>query len=183
MGFDIDGVLCSFLPECLAAAQKVGLVPEYIKVEDIHDDMRRQFNWPSEGYDNVFTEEFILSLPPKTNVINDVKEWIKNGHDIFYITSRSEEKEAEPTIKWLEKYGLLKGSKGIIHEKSDLKYIHALENKIQVFVDDYPKVIRTMIGVIDYPFLLEGPINRGHLDSYIHTWSEIKREINDLIYN
>ena len=177
MGFDIDGVLCSIIPECLSAAQKVGLVPPHITVEDINTDMRIQFNWPSDGYEKVFTNEFTLSLPPNMDVINDIKSWIKEGHYVIFITARPDQ-EKESTIEWMNKYDLLDGSQGIIQIKSALKYIKAQEHNLEIFVDDYPKVIETMDGVIKYPFLLNGPLNRCHEDKY--EWNEIRDKINSL---
>ncbi len=62
IGFDIDGVLCSFLPECLEASKKYGLIPSDIQLINIKEDIREQFNWP-QGIDReVFNADFYYKL-------------------------------------------------------------------------------------------------------------------------
>lgn len=182
IGFDIDGVLCSIIPECLSAGKKHGLIPEDVKISDICDDFKKQFDWTDEQKNMVFNEFFYKTLPPHQNVIKSIKKWLLDGHYILYITARQNNNTVHMAcIDWLKEHGIYDYSQGCIHEHSSLKYIKAQEHNLQIFIDDHPKVIETMIDKIEHPFLLEGPINHGCLDGYRFSWLEISEKINSMI--
>lgn len=179
LGFDIDGVLCSIIPELIEAAKKHNLIPKNIKISDIHDDLRKQFNLPDNSFDNALSAEFYSQLTPYENVIKDIQRWINNGHYVVFVTARSVSIK-ETTLEWLGKYNLLEKSKGCLHCPSAEKYKTIKELELDVFVDDYPKVIKTLIDIVPYLFLMKGPINQGHIDEYRHDWEEIRDYIDQL---
>lgn len=181
IGFDIDGVLCSIIPECLAAGKKYGLIPENVQISDICDDFKKQFNWSENDKNMVFNADFYKGLVAHQNVIKTIKKWLSDGHYILYITARQSDNEIHNAcVDWLKENAIYDGSGGCIHEHSSLKYIKAEEHNLQIFIDDHPKVIKTMIGKIKHPFLMEGPINHGCLDGYRYSWDEIKEKIEKL---
>lgn len=182
MGFDIDGVLCSIIPECVAKGKQWGVIPEHIEVTDIYTDIRKQFNWPEGLGEQIFNADFYMSLPPHMDVIKSIKKWQEDGHYIVFITARRPEKGVGAAcVDWLDRQNVLEKSSGCLHTDSGLKYQLAEELELQVFVDDYPKVIRNMIGKVPYPFLLEGPINKDCDDLQVYKWSEIEAIIEHLM--
>jgi uncharacterized HAD superfamily protein len=180
IGFDIDGVLCSFIPECLEASKKMGLVPENTTINEIRYDIRKQFCLDYDLFDRIIlTDDFYFSLPPNMEIINDIRNWLNDGHYIIFITSRPD-KNRDITEKWLNKYDIFNKSAGLLHESSAYKYKKAKEHNLNIFIDDYPKVIESMINVLNNPFLLEGPCNHGQLKLYRNSWENIRRKILNL---
>jgi hypothetical protein len=180
LGFDLDGVLVEILPSLLQAGKDRGIVPLETKVEDIHEGIHIQFGWSEEEQSEVLTPEFFYALPPKTEIVEQVQSWLYAGYDITYITARHAQ-HIDMSIRWLEKYSLWRNSSGIHSAKSAEKYKMAEELKLEIFVDDHQKVIKEMIGIIPYPFLLATNLNLNECCGYRDDWSEIKDKINELI--
>lgn len=179
IGSDIDGVLCSILPECIQAGKNHSLIPDHIQMSDIVDDLARQFDWPENAKEEIFNEEFYMNLPAHWDVVDSVIEWKKQGHEIFFITARPHQYK-DVTFGWLQKHNLINNPEYCIHTTSGDKYKDAQRLNLDVFIDDYPKVIKNMKGIVPHMYVLKGPINQ-HYDGDVFEWDEIKASINKLI--
>lgn len=183
IGFDIDGVLCDLINSYINKLKENSMIDENISEKDIYTDLKIQFNFSAEQEKQILNYDLYYNLHPNMEIINDIRSFIDHGYEILYITARYNDDEIkQATIDWLRKYDIFDRSQGCIHERSDFKYIHAKENNLDFFIDDYHKVIKSMKGIIPYPFLLKGTVNKNISDLKRYEWGEIKNTIKDLSF-
>lgn len=182
IGFDIDGVLCNLLKNYINKLKLYNIIEENISEKDIYTDLKIQFNFSDKIEKQILNYDLYYNLPPNLGIIYDIKKFMNSGYEILYITARYNNDETkQATIDWLKKYDIFDRSFGCIHEKSALKYIHAKENNLDFFIDDYHKVIRSMKGIVPYPFLLKGMRNKND-DLIEYEWRDVKKIIEDLTF-
>ena len=100
-----------------------------------------------------------------------------NSHEDFAETAAFYARDREFIDKELEM-----GDKSILHPLLRKKFEFLVDSDIQVFVDDMPHVIRTMIGVIAHPYLLAVCENQWVEAEGLRRWAwgEIRAEIDRL---
>lgn len=181
-GFDLDGVIADIIPALYKKSLKMELVPSDTKCSDIHDAIHIQFNWPDGLFAKVMDADFFYDLEPIPYILKMVQNLLNIDQYVMFITSRHVEEDymiADKTIDWLKKYNIWDKSYGCFFTTSDGKYEIAKKHNLDLFVDDYPKVINNMNGHIKYPCLLATQTNQN--DERRQTWNVIEEKIKELI--
>ena len=86
------------------------------------------------------------------------------------------------TLEYLDELGLLIPSLGCVFRRSAEKVEVAQQWGVTIFLDDYYRVIRPMIGVVPHPFLLEAAWNTNvDREIKVWPWQEAEAEIERLL--
>lgn len=181
IGFDIDDTISDSI------GLHVPLMNKHfnrdMKVEDVDGRFCDVY-----GIDQPLIDEFFRNagtsifaqlkpLPKSVEVVNNLYE---QGHTIYLITARPEN-AYETTKEWLNKYGIKYHE--LIHDgqKSEL----AKKLNIDLFVDDYPKVVEAMKEVGIQTIFMDIPKNRGNKTSEgilrAKNWDEVYSFINQIL--
>ena len=183
MGFDLDDVVFISLPGIIDEGIRLGLIPDWVKPHHINGRVEDQWNISMEDMRRLLSVDFFERLSPNAEVVSDIRRWIDEGEDVFFITSRSEDFTpgiVASTAGCVDQCGLLRGARGIYHESSGKKWSLAKGLDIVSFVDDMPHVIRPMIDVIPHAYLLANEHNRETEDLQRWEWADVRNEIERL---
>ena len=183
MGFDLDDVVFYTLRGLLDEGIRLGFIPDWVKPEHIEGRVEDQWNISDENMQRLLSVEFFEGLGQNDEVVNDINRWMEEGEHIFFITSRSDDFSpgiVECTAGSLDQCGLLRGAKGVYHQRSSKKWELARDLGLVSFVDDMPHVIRPMVGVLQQPMLLENEHNSNVTDIRRWSWAEVRDEIERL---
>ncbi len=178
IGVDIDGVLADSLP--LWVHELNSYFNKNKRVEELHlFDICRSFEVTPDELSR-FIElkgEYLMSEPSPMTGAPHYLGRIKQNHEIFIITARSERFRRE-TQKWLEKHDIpynglfLLGS----HEKKGV----CLEKDLHVMVEDTLEIGKE-VSLAGVPvLLLDAPYNKGALPGMVYrkrSWDEIYQAI------
>lgn len=180
MGFDLDDVVFISLPGILDEGIRLGLIPDWVEPHHINGRVEEQWGISAEDMRRLLSVDFFERLKPNNEVVSDIQRWIDEGEEVFFITSRSDDFTPgiiTSTAGCVERCGLLRGSKGVYHERSRTKWRLARDLELVSFVDDMPHVIRPMAGVIPHAYLLANEHNRDAEDVRRWSWAEVREDI------
>jgi hypothetical protein len=184
MGFDLDGVLVDLMPEILIEGQKLGMIPRDVTLAEIEGNIEVQFDIGEDNMSRILTLGLFRRAKPIQPAVKDVRRWIEEGADVYYITARNEDRSPglhDVCRDWLDEHGIYEGSRNCIHSRSIKKWEVAKDLKLDVFVDDFEKVIGPMKKVVPHCFLVAAAHNADFEGPERMTWSEIREKIDSLL--
>lgn len=190
IGIDIDNVIADSTPSYIARFnQAFGTKIRYEEVYDFYHLEASAGIEPKkaeEFFVNIIhTDDFQLSIPPYEEPKKVIKNWLKKGYSIHYITARPPNM-LNVTKKWLQKHGFwVDGiSLDVFNEtqyKTDIEFKRETAKKlgIDIFIEDHREIAKAL-GV--QVFLLDRPWNQGKMPKNIVRvmgWDEIERLVEE----
>lgn len=138
IGFDLDGVLANFSEAFLSALRSAGAqIPA-----DLGADFPKMWDWPEhygataaqvgKAWELVWESSYFwqnldyLQGRETIDVIRDLNDARRRGHDVYFITHRSGKRAKQQTEEWLRNGGfcnptvLMAGDKGLAAKVLDL---------------------------------------------------------------
>lgn len=181
IGLDIDGVVAdSFVVFRRELNKHYG--KEITKFDDY--DMSKLYNVAWEDMSAFFAQnmEYLFSTPvPMDGAVATIHAWLREGHEIFYITARKCGAEERVTLKWFDQNNIPRAKAVFVGEAS--KTFAVKQFAIDIFVEDYLGNALEIAAAGVPVLLLDAPYNRGKTPRGVtrcYNWKEIKARIDDL---
>jgi uncharacterized protein len=180
IGVDIDGVISDSYPAWLAELNRY-----YGKNITVLEDyeMHLVFDVPWDDMNNFFVSnvEKLFEIPkPMKGAKEGIETLLGIGHEIIYITARSQEEE-EFTLHWMKKHGIPYEKILFTGFKSKVDLVK--QWNLELFIEDY-MVNAKAIAQLGIPvLLLNASYNQGELPSGINRcfdWQDILSQIQRL---
>lgn len=140
LGFDIDDTVADGNRYFVQALNKY--LNRDLKYEDVRGRLNESYGVDQSVLDAFFKDlgdKFLTELKPLEGAVESVNNLYDAGHQIIFITARHQNNN-EATKRWLSDNGFRYHK--LIH--SETKIQEALDEKIDLFVDDHPKIIENM---------------------------------------
>jgi uncharacterized HAD superfamily protein len=175
IGFDVDDVLCKFIPPMLKAYKE-----KHWSSVDINDYIYQdtRIDWPK--LKQLILDEKLYSLAPLVEEIKTQVNHLSKNNEIQLITSR-EKCHKDDTKQWLEENGIKYNELNF----SDDKHLLCNDFWLESFTDDK---LETILNISRYspktqPILKQQPWNwELEINHLIEQWKfENKKEINSLL--
>lgn len=157
---------------------------DYSKVID-HNYIRDAFGITDEEAERFWKEKYYVvleNIKPIEDSISIIKKLKEDGNNIIFITARWDEKEGSAykvSKNWLEKYEIPYDK---IIVGIDKKAPIALEEKIDVFIDDSIRNCVEVENVGIKSYLMTSSINKNNSSrnvERVYSWKEVYKKIND----
>lgn len=179
LGFDIDCTLNNIHYHAVDVFNKVlGTKVTYKQVDKTKSIyFNEAFNMTLEERKNVWAAneyEIYSTCSPLPFAVETLNKWESEGHDIFYITARKNTAEIVTLTKdWLLHHGFpYKESQFHIGMKDEDKSSIIQFLKLDMFVDDKPSVIDTLIRDKVNFQIKDQPYNRHYSNRRILSWDD-----------
>jgi uncharacterized protein len=179
-GFDIDDTLINLRGHAFELyKQKLG--------QNIEEDVFRALSTPEihtpfgltdeQGKDlwNSSREEiYFTSCPPYPYAVEVLQELVQLGHELYYITARSQE-YCQRTMEWLQKNGFPVQADRFYCGMEDEEKVHIIERlELDYYFDDKPAVVNTLSRLKLKVYVRNQSYNT-HLDiPRITSWHELR---------
>lgn len=167
IGFDIDGVLANFIDQFLVEyvnpKTERGFVPEDMSDFSIHQSFGISKEDEAEWFNHARDHEIFTRLRPYDGMINGVRQLIKDGHEVYYITHRSK-RAIEQTYKWFMRYNIPFGQ-GIFYtpmDRTPTKGEMAQYLGLDVFIDDCYENCLELRGKVKTVLVMDRPWNKKY---------------------
>lgn len=137
-GFDVDEVICDFVPTFLSAANSyfgTSVVIDDLKDYYIHHALGISYQRIMDFMATSFNDVQMANLPARLDGLSTVKYAKSRGHRVYIITSRTVT-QTNVTIEWLEKYGIQYDGLTLTHHKD--KNEAAKKYNVDYLVEDNP---------------------------------------------
>jgi uncharacterized HAD superfamily protein len=181
IGFDIDDTVSN------SVGLHVPLLNKHfnrdIKIEDVDGRFCDVYGIEQPLIDEFFRNAgntIFNDLEPFATSVDRINKWYEQGHTIYFITARPQSAN-EPTKQWLSKYGIKYHELFHDEQKADL----AKSLNVDLFVDDYPKVVEAMKKVGIPTVFMDIPKNRGNKTSEgivrAKDWNEVYASVNQFL--
>lgn len=183
-GFDIDDTLINLREYAFHLYNKK--LNKNVPIEAFHSLTTLQIHKPfgltdQEGYEmwrSLMEEIYFSDCPPFPNAVEIVNELVKEGHEVYYITSRPPE-HCSRTKTWLIKAGFpVKEGSFYCGMKDTEKIDIILELSLDYYFDDKPAVLETLSNSIFHVFKKSNSYNQHILLPEIQCWSDLRRVLN-----
>lgn len=180
LGFDFDGLFsdCGLLKsEAALELYGVKIHPDEFKRElVVGRGLLNHVQYRDLQQKIYGTRPLGFSMKPVSGVVAYTKEFLRDGHDILVVTSRTGEQLAI-AIEWTNELGLDLPFIGVGYGKSKA---HAAKG-LDVFVDDDFDKLEPLVGVVPHRFLFSWGYNQhvetGNVAERVHSWSDLYSKI------
>lgn len=149
-GFDIDDTLINLREHAFhlynqKLKQSVGLEAfRELKRVEIHEPFGLTDEEGKEMWNGSLEEIYYTSCPAYPGAVDMLNELVKQGHEIYYITSRPKE-HGERTKKWLLERGFPVQDDRFFYGMKDSEKVDIIrELKLDFYFDDKPEVLETL---------------------------------------
>ena len=181
IGSDIDGVIADIDKAMVTEAKRIKLIPPDATYDCSCGRIEDHFGWSSDDFGKILSPHMFRRAEPIMPVVSALRRWMEQGTPVLFVTARFDRLQ-DVTLAYLDEHGLLKPSLGCVHSRSAEKVEVARERGVTIFLDDYHRVIRPMVGVIPHPFLLASAWNLNVDDDLtVWRWEDAEREIERLL--
>ena len=179
-GFDIDDTLINLREHAFHLYNKklghriaLDVFQALTKVE-IHEAFGLTDEEGSAMWNSSLEEIYYTSCPAFPNAVEVLNELEKEGHEIYYITSRPEE-HGERTKKWMMEKGFPIQDQRFFYGMQDDEKVHFIQKlQLDYFFDDKPAVLNTLSGDSLKVIVKDQSYNR-HLDiPRLKDWTDFK---------
>lgn len=180
IGVDIDGVISDSYPAWLGELNR-----HYGKNITVLEDyeMHLVFDVPWDDMNKFFVQniEKLFDIPkPIKGAKEGIESLLKAGHEIIYITARSQEEE-ELTFRWMKKHEI--PHEQILFSGFKSKVDLVKQWNLELFIEDY-MVNAKAIAELGIPvLLLDASYNQGELPTGVQRcfdWQDILTRINEI---
>jgi len=183
IAFDLDDVIFETTLPLLIECQRRGWISSDFKFEDIVlPTFYQLFGWKRGTHEfELLTSEFIASLKVHQQVIDTIKNLMKNNISVCYITSRPISL-ARTTFEVLDKMGLR--WEDVFLALTDEKANFAKQMEVRIVVDDRPQVALSAGRIGLCACVPEMPYNqqilkvKQNMDIYRGNWAYLEKIIN-----
>ena len=181
IGSDIDGVIADIDAAMLREAKLLGLAPEDATYDCSCGRIEDHFGWTDTQFSMILSPRMFRRAEPIMPVVEALRRWMARGTPVLFVTARYDRLQ-DVTREYLDELHLLAPSLGCVHRRSVEKVEVAQERGLTIFLDDYHRVIRPMLGVVPHPFLLASEWNlNADNDLRVWRWHEAEAEIERLL--
>ena len=184
-GFDIDDTLINLREHAFnlynqKMKQNVPLdVFHGLNRVEIHEPFGLTNEQGKEMWNRSLEEIYYTNCPPFPNAVETLQELEKQGHEIYYITSRPKE-HGDRTKEWLKERGFPVRDDRFFYGMQDNEKINFIkELQLDYYFDDKPDVLNTLLNESLKVYIKDQSYNR-HLElPRIVDWTEL----NEIIKN
>ena len=181
IGSDIDGVIANIDKAMVTEAKRIKLIPPEATYDCSCGRIEDHFGWSEKEFRKVLTPAMFRRVEPIMPVVSALRRWMERGTPVLFVTARFD-RLRNVTREYLDELDLLGPSLGCVHSRSAEKVGVAQERGVTIFLDDYHRVIRPMVGVVPHPFLLASAWNlNADNDLTVWRWEAAEAEIERLL--
>lgn len=182
IGLDIDGVVANSFP-----VFKRELNRYYGKnIMEINQyDMAKLYDVTWDDL-QIFFDEHMPSLfsmaEPMAGAVETIHHWLKEGHEIVFVTARKCGEEERVTLKWFEDHCIPKDK--VIFVGGASKTFAIREFELDIFVEDFMGNALEIASIGVPVLLFNAPYNEGKLPKGVtrcYDWDGIKQCIAKLV--
>lgn len=182
IGLDIDGVVADSFPIFTAELNKhFGKNITHIDNYDI----KEVYEAADDDLEAFFETnmEYLFTKPkPMEGALETIESWLKDGHEIIFITARKCGAEEQVTLKWFDTNSIPRDKAIFMGGLS--KTFAVKEHCIDVFVDDFMTNALEVASIGVPVLLLDAPYNQGKLPKGVtrcYNWDEIRCYVDKLL--
>ena len=180
IGVDLDDVVCSYVPALLQfinTQHGTEYTVADVKQWNIHECIEREEQFVKAAMDHFMYSGGFSNLQPIPGAIETINRLKNNGHQIYFITSRSS-KATHDTYEWMDAHGL--GIENIFFDR-DKAWV-AKRLGLDMFVDDNLSNLDAISERGIETICFDHPWNRtfgrrAHMR--YHKWEDIYNHIED----
>lgn len=179
-GFDVDDTLINLREYAFQLYNKklnrnVGLdVFQSINTLEIHDAFGLDAKTGGELWNSLKDEIYFSDCQIFEEAVETLQELDREGHDVFYITSRMPE-HCKRTKNWLVERGFPVREGHFfcgMKDEEKINIIHQL--KLDYYVDDKPAVLETLLNIPTKVIAFDSSYNQTTPVPRLKHWSEFK---------
>lgn len=183
-GFDIDDTLINLREHAFHLYNKK--LNQNVPLETYNElltlEIHRSFGLSDQEGNKLWKDSleeiYFTDCTPFPYAIEMVKELLKDGHEIYYITSRALE-HCERTKKWIVNAGFpVPEGSFYCGMKDSEKITIILELGLDYYFDDKPAVLETLSGANVNVYAKNNSYNQHLPLQRIDCWSELRKIIN-----
>ncbi|MCU9612960.1 HAD hydrolase-like protein [Caldibacillus lycopersici] len=184
-GFDIDDTLINLREHAFHIYNKK--LGKNIPIETFHQIDRVEIHEPfgltdEQGnamWNNTLEDIYYTFCPPFPDAVETLQALAKQGHEIYYITSRPKE-HGERTKEWVKARGFPVEDDRFFYGMEDEEKVDFIKNlQLDYYFDDKPKVLNTLLKENTKVYVKDQPYNRNvSLPRIVH-WNELKNIIGN----
>jgi uncharacterized protein len=150
-GFDIDDTLINLREHAFHIYNKK--LNQNIPLDVFHQLERVEIHEPfgltdeqgSEMWNSTLEEIYYTTCPPFPGAVELLQELDREGHEIYYITSRPRE-HGERTMEWMCALGFPIKKEQFYYGMQDEEKVHIIkELQLDYYFDDKPHVLNTLL--------------------------------------
>jgi len=178
-GFDIDDTLINLREHAFHLYNRklnknIGIETFHaIERVEIHEVFGMTDEQGKEMWNSSLEDIYYTDCPPFPDAIDALQTLDEEGHEIYYITARPRE-HGERSREWLKKQGFPVQDDRFFYGMQDEEKIHIIKKlKLDVYVDDKPAVLQTLLNGNTTLFVKDQTYNR-HMKEIprIINWSD-----------
>lgn len=180
LGFDVDDTLINLREHAFHLYNRK--LKKDIPIEAFHELKTVAIHKPfgltdEEGRQMWLTnreEIYFTDCPPFPNAVEVLQNLEKEGHEIYYVTSRDGE-HCQQTKEWLKSAGFPVHEDRFFCGMKDPEKVQII-NKLAIdyYFDDKPAVLETLANSLTKVFVKSHPYNKHVKLPRIECWSELK---------
>lgn len=185
-GFDIDDTLLNIREHAFHIYNKKlnKQVPldEFYKIKrlEIHEPFGMDDDQGNKMWNDTEEEIYFSNVRPFPGAVELLQQLEKDGHEIYYITARRK-KHGEQTKKWLKQRGFpVRDDRFFWGMKDEEKIEFIKKLNLDVYVDDSPHVLTTLVHEPIHVFIKDQPYNREFQLPRFADWAEFRQMIENL---
>lgn len=179
-GFDIDDTLINLREHAFHIYNKkleknveFELFHQLKRVE-IHEIFGLNDDEGKKMWNSSLEEIYFTDCPAFEGAIEFVNELEKQGHEIFYITSRPKE-YCEKTRKWMKEKGFPVTDSQFYCGMEDHEKIEIIKNlNLDYYFDDKPAVLNTLKGIKTTVYIKDQSYNKEHSFRRVYDWKSFQ---------
>ncbi|WP_223590083.1 5' nucleotidase, NT5C type [Neobacillus bataviensis] len=177
-GFDIDDTLINLREHAFHLYNKK--LNQKVPIDHFHELKRVEIHEPfgltdeqgKEMWKQSLEEIYFTSCPPYPEAVETLQQLDKQGHEIYYITSRPMGYR-DQTMEWLKERGFPIRDDRFFYGMQDHEKVDIIKNlKLDYYFDDKPAVLNTLLQESTKLFVRDQSYNRDLDLPRIVNWSD-----------
>lgn len=179
-GFDIDDTLINLREHAFhiynkKLNQNISLeIFNALKTVEIHEAFGLTSEQGGQMWNSLLEEIYFTNCPAFEGAIEFINELHKEGHDIFYITSRPK-KYCPRTKQWVKEQGFPVVDANFYCGMQDDEKIHIIkELNLDYYFDDKPAVLNTLTDIPTKIYVKDQSYNQHVNIQRVKSWIDFK---------
>ena len=180
-GFDIDDTLINLREHAFhlynkKLNQNIGLdVFRAIKTVEIHEAFGMEKDAGNAMWNSNLEEIYFTDCPSFEGAIDALQNLVKEGHEVYYITSRPID-YCHKTSEWMKEQGFpVVDSHFFCGMQDDEKIATIKKLELDYYFDDKPAVLETLSDVSTKVFIMDQSYNQHVQMPRMKQWSELEK--------
>lgn len=183
-GFDIDDTLINLREHAFhlynkKLNQNIALdVFQALKTVEIHEAFGMEKEAGNTMWNNLLEEIYFTDCPAFEGALETLQELKKDGHEIFYITSRPK-KYCLQTREWMKAKGFPVEDGHFYCGMQDAEKIATIQElELDFYFDDKPAVLETLSGVASKVYIMDQSYNQQVELPRLKNWADLEKIIH-----